>query len=161
MMALPASAQRPGSAFFAMSASRCAKRLASSGSPITPVEARNTSPSPHPAAFAAARAVIAVVSRPLRPVNALALPELTTSARALPPGRFCRQKSTGAEGHFDRVNTPAAVVPSSKAISIRSVRPLYLMPASAVAIRTPSIAGIFGWDLGASGETMADMIVGH
>jgi len=38
----------------------------------------------------------------------------------------------------------AAAVPSSNTIRSRSVRPLYLMPASAVAMRTPSIAGIFG-----------------
>ena len=82
-----------------------------------------------------------VDSRPFLPVKALALPELTTSARALPPARFARQKSTGADGHFERVKTPATSVPSSNTITIRSVRFLYLMPASAVAMRTPSIAG--------------------
>jgi hypothetical protein len=57
------------------------------------------------------RAVSATASRPFRPVNALALPELTTSARALPPESLARHHSTGAEGQRERVNTPATVVP--------------------------------------------------
>jgi hypothetical protein len=57
-------------------------------------------------------------------------------------GRFSRHHSTGAEGHCERVKTPATVVPSSKIMARRSVRPAYLMPASAVAMRTPSISGI-------------------
>ena len=93
-----------------------------------------------------------VDSRPFLPVKALALPELTTSTRALPPARLARQKSTGADGHFERVKTPATSVPSSNTITSRSVRFLYLMPASAVAMRTPSIGGILTKDLGASGE---------
>ena len=141
-----------------MPASRCEKRDASSGSPITPVEARNTSPSEQPAAAAPALPVIAVVSRPFLPVKALALPELTTSSRALPPARFSRQKSTGADGHLERVKTPATSVPSSKTMARTSVRPLYLMPASAVAMRTPSITGILGYFFGASGEIVVDMV---
>ena len=45
-------------------------------------------------------------SRPRLPVKALALPELTTSARAVP---FCRLSctTTGADAAFDRVSTPA------------------------------------------------------
>jgi hypothetical protein len=58
------------------------------------------------------------------PVKALALPELTTSARALPPFSRARHHSTGAEGHFDLVNTPATVVPLSISASSTSVRPL-------------------------------------
>ena len=142
MIALPASAQRPGSAFATIASSRCAKRPASSGSPITPVDARKISPIAQPAALAAASPVVRVDSRPFLPVKALALPEFTTSTLALPPARLARQKSTGADGHFDRVKTPASSVPSSNAITIRSVRPLYLIPASAVAMRTPSIGGI-------------------
>jgi hypothetical protein len=157
MIALPASAQRSGSALAAIASSRCAKRPASSGSPMTPVEARKTSSVRHPAAFAAASAVMRVASRPFLPVKALALPELTTSARALPPARWARQRSTGADGHFERVKTPATSVPSAKVISIRSVRFLYLMPASAVTMRTPSIGGSVAQDFGASGETFVDM----
>ena len=107
--------------------------------------------------FGGLAAVSAVDSRPLRPVKALALPELTTTARAFPPGRFARQKSTGAEGHFERVKTPAADAGASKTIIRTSVRPLYLMPAAAVAIRTPRTGGISAKVFGASGETEPDM----
>ena len=65
------------------------KACAGSGSPMTPVEARNTSVILQPTAAAASLAVKAQASRPLLPVKALALPELTTSARAraaLEPG---------------------------------------------------------------------------
>src|SRR5690606_33281349 len=100
---------------------------------------------------------MAVASRPFLPVKALALPELTTSTRAVPPPRFCRQKSTGADGHFERVKTPATAVPGSNTMASRSVRFRYLMPASAVAIRTPSTAGMRGYFFGASGEICADI----
>ena len=96
---------------------------AGSGSPITPVEARNTSPILQPTAPAAILAVNAQASRPFLPVNALALPELTTSARARPPLTRARHHSTGADGHFERVNTPATLAPSSNTASITSVRP--------------------------------------
>ncbi len=97
--------------------------LASSGSPITPVEARKISAGRMPAALAAMSAVSLVAARPLLPVKALALPELTTSARALPPFKCARHHSTGADGHFDFVNTPATVVPGSNSASSTSVRP--------------------------------------
>ena len=85
-----------------------------------------------------------VAALPLMPVKALALPELTTTARATPCGRLARQKSTGAEGHLERVKTPATVAGSSNTISSTSVRFLYLIPAAAVAMRTPRIAGMSG-----------------
>ena len=96
---------------------------------MTPVEARKTSPVLQPAVLAAICAVSLVAARPLLPVKALALPELTTSARAkffadLPGLRLARHHSTGADGHFERVNTPATVVPSSNSASSTSVRPL-------------------------------------
>src|SRR5262245_4293992 len=97
--------------------------LASSGSPITPVDARNTSEDLQPAAAAAMFAVSLVAAPPDLPVNALALPELTTSARAVPRLRCARHQSTGAEGHFERVNTPATAVPGSNSASSTSVRP--------------------------------------
>ncbi len=76
----------------------CAARLpstpsnfvASSGSPITPVEARNTSWGWQPSALAAIAAVSAVACRPVLPVKALALPEFTTSARRLDRGQVWR-----------------------------------------------------------------------
>jgi hypothetical protein len=91
------------------------------------------------------------------PVNAFALPELTTSMRAFPPSMFARQKSTAAEGHFDRVKTPAATVPGSNVITMRSVLPRYFIPACAVAILTPSNGGITGSFFGAKGELSAGM----
>ena len=104
--------------------------------------------------LAASFAVNAAASRPVLPVKALALPELTTSARALPPLSLARHHSTGADGHFERVKTPATVVPLSNSASSTSVRPLYLMPAAPVARRTPAISGMSGTCFGASGETV-------
>src|SRR4029079_15458482 len=75
--------------------------------------------------------------RPDLPVKALALLELTTSARALPCLRLARHHSTGAEGHFDLVNTPATAVPGASSASSTSVRLRYLIPAAAVASFTP------------------------
>ena len=46
------------------------------------------------------------------------------SARALPPLSFARHHSTGADGHLERVNTPATTVPLSITASSTSVRPL-------------------------------------
>src|SRR5436305_14159787 len=112
--------------------------VASSGSPITPVDARNTSDGLQPAALAAMSAVSLVAARPDLPVKALALPELTTKAEAMPPLTRSRHQSTGAEGHFDRVKTPAAVVPGENSASITSVRPAYRMPAAPVASLTPA-----------------------
>src|SRR5262249_13291862 len=100
-----------------------ANLVASSGSPITPVDARNTSEGLQPAAAAAMLAVSVVAPRPDLPVNALALPELTTSARAAPRLRCARHQSTGAEGHFERVQTPATAVPGSNGASSTWVRP--------------------------------------
>src|SRR5213592_3006088 len=97
--------------------------VASSGSPITPVDARNTSDGLQPAALAAMSAVSLVAARPDLPVKALALPELTTSAPAAPALRCARHQSTGADGHFDRVKTPATAVPGSSSASRTSVRP--------------------------------------
>src|SRR6202040_651634 len=88
---------------------------------------------------------------------ALALPEFTTSARAFPPFNTARHHSTGADGHFDWVKTPATAVPLSMTASSTSVRPLYRMPAAAVASLTPAMAGMSGTWVGASGETGVDM----
>ena len=130
MIARAASIQPSGVALSASVASTPSNLVASSGSPITPVEARNTSSALQPTALAAMSPVSLVAARPFLPVKALALPELTTSARArppledLPPFSLARHHSTGADGHFDVVNTPAAVVPLSITASSTSVRPL-------------------------------------
>ncbi len=123
MIALAASCQAPVSASAISWSITVSNFAASSGSPMTPVEARKTSAGLQPAAMAAISAVSLVASRPDLPVKALALPELTTSARAVPPLSRARHQSTGAEGHFERVNTPATAVPGSKSASSTSVRP--------------------------------------
>src|SRR5258708_12448291 len=102
--------------------------LASSGSPMTPVDARKTSPGLHCRALAVMSAVSLVARRPFLPVNALALPELTTSARARPGLIRARHHSTGADGHLERVNTPATVVPGSNPATLPSVPPPYRTP---------------------------------
>src|ERR1700745_4358633 len=97
--------------------------VASSGSPITPVDARKTSDGLQPAALGAVSAGELVCARRGVPVKALALPELTTSARAAPALRCARHQSTGADGHFDRVKTPATLVPCSNRANSTSGRP--------------------------------------
>ena len=110
MMARAASSQPPGSPRAAQSESTPLNFAASSGSPMTPVEARNTSAGAQPAASAAISAVSLTASRPFRPVKALALPEFTTSApRGAAAARWARHQSTGAEGQRERVNTPATL----------------------------------------------------
>src|SRR3954465_15619870 len=157
MMALAASNQKSPVASACILSSTPENLVASRGSPMTPVDARKISFSPQPTAAAADFAVSSVAARPFKPVKALALPELTTTARATPCGRLVRQKSTGAEGHFDLVKTPATAAGASNTIISTSVRFLYLMPAEAVARRTPRSGGSEAKDFGASGETIADM----
>jgi hypothetical protein len=60
-----------------------------------------------PMVFAAATATSSTALIPAWPVKALALPELTMSARALPPLSWALHQSTGAEGHLERVKTLA------------------------------------------------------
>ena len=124
MIARAASSQPSGTARSARSSSTPLNLVASSGSPITPVEARKMLSGLLPVAFAAIAAVSVVACLPVLPVKALALPEFTTSARACPPFSLARHQSTAALGHFDRVNTPATVVPLSSSASSTSVRPL-------------------------------------
>src|ERR1700692_1435949 len=103
MIALAAFIQSPGAAASASVANTPLNLVASSGSPITPVEARYTSLVLQPTALAAICAVSAVELLPVLPVKALALPELTTSARANPAledpplASLARHHSTGAD----------------------------------------------------------------
>src|SRR4029077_6093709 len=163
MIALAALIQSSGAALSANVASTPSNLVASSGSPITPGEARKTSLMLQPTALEAIEAVSVVDCRPVLPVKALALPEFTTSARASPPledpplESLARHHSTGADGHFDLVKTPATVVPLSITASSTSVRPLYRMPAAAVASLTPAITGMAGTSVGARGETAVDI----
>src|SRR5262245_2848796 len=99
-----------------------------------------------------------VASPPFLPVKALALPELTTSARARPCSRLSRHHSTGAEQVLERVSTPAAAVPGSITATIKSVRPWYRIPASQAARRTPSRPGSTGSPVGAKGDGLAAIL---
>ena len=96
MIALAAPIHSPGAACSASVPSTPLNLVASSGSPITPVEARNTSLGLQPTALAAIDAVSAVACRPVLPVKALALPEFTTSARADPPLKILVTAELGA-----------------------------------------------------------------
>ena len=119
-----AAASQPSSRRPACSAGSAATSFScGSTSPITPVEAMNTCFAGQPTSFAAAAALAAQASRPALPVNTLALPAFTTTARALPPGSEARHQSTGAPGHLLEVNTPATVCPAASSIITRSVRP--------------------------------------
>ena len=93
-----------------------------SGTPITPVEAANTSAGSQPIRLAASATCRAQASAPVSPVNALEFPAFTTSPRAAPQGKWRRHSSTSGDGHFDRVVTPATVVPGSKASKVTSAR---------------------------------------
>ena len=99
-------------------------RSAGGGSPMTPVEEMNTSFGSHRNSLAAAAAVISTASLPARPVKTLALPELTTIARTLPPGRQAWHHSTGGPAVKERVKTPAIVLPGASSASIMSLRPV-------------------------------------
>ena len=73
------------------------------GTPIVPVEAMNTSLGLQPSFLAAAAAVRSTDFTPATPLKALALPELTTTRRALPPFCALRHHSTGAAAVSERV----------------------------------------------------------
>ena len=123
MIARAAGSQAAASSNGAMLGNALTILSAGGGSPITPVEEMKTSRGLQPNSCAAAAAVRSHTSRPVRPVNTFALPELTTIARTEPPGRQARHQSTGAPGVVDCVNTPAIVVPGASSASMTSLRP--------------------------------------
>src|SRR5258707_15892366 len=106
MMVRAAASHGSGVARAVASSTTPANFCGSSGSPMTPVEASVTSFGLQPSAFAAIAADNFTVSRPRLPVKALALPELTRRARALPSPITSLHQSTGADGHFELVQTP-------------------------------------------------------
>ena len=99
-----------------------ARRSSGRVSPMTPVDARCTDAASTSKAAAIVSAVSLAEVAPAVPVNALALPLLHTTARAVPLGRIERLQSTGADGQSDLVKTPATVVPSSRSAVNRSAR---------------------------------------
>src|SRR5918998_1159010 len=79
-----------------------------SRTPMSPVEATATSIAPMPSSAAACSAVAWVSWKPSGPVQALAPPELSTTARARSPASTWRLQSTGAAGKRLVVKTAAA-----------------------------------------------------
>ena len=75
---------------------------------MRPVEATATSPAPCPRTSATFSAVACVSWKPLGPVQALAPPELRTTAETWPPFSTCSDQSTGAAFTRLEVKTPAA-----------------------------------------------------
>ncbi len=90
---------------------RRARVARGSCSPMMPVEQTATSMAPQPSTSAAFSAVACVVWKPSGPVQALAPPELRTTARSAPPASTCCDQSTGAALTWLVVNIPAAAVP--------------------------------------------------
>ena len=74
-------------------------------------------------ASATARADASTAASPAAPVNALALPALQSTARAVPRATCSRHQSTGADAQRERVNTPATRDPGARAASSTSGRP--------------------------------------
>ena len=126
---------------------------ASSGSPMTPVEARNTSPGRaserirggfrrHPRRFAA-----------LASGKGVGIARIDDETARRTAGKAVAAMVDRRRRAFRTGKDAGNRAGSSKTTIRTSVRPLYLIPASAVAMRTPSSAGIAGTSLGASGET--------
>src|SRR5258706_4186456 len=114
MIALAASSQASGFAAATRPSITPSNALALSGSPITPVEARNTSAGLQPMARAAISAVNLPAVRPGLPVNALAVPGFTTHARGLAPLRRARHHSHRGRGPLHLVETAASPVPGAR-----------------------------------------------
>ena len=91
-----------------------------SGTPITPVDATRTNPVGRSSASAARRAISAASARPASPVQALALPLLTTIACARPAEIARCVYRTGAALTRFVVKTPAADAGTSATRSARS-----------------------------------------
>jgi hypothetical protein len=88
---------------------------------MTPVDDGSTCGAGTLSSFARARLVASATLSPVR-VAQLALPALTSTARARPPvaARLRRVKRTGAACTRFVVNTPAAAASTSETISARS-----------------------------------------
>ena len=137
MIARAASAHPSGRA--TPTAASIPRRMASMSrnSPITPVEKGSTSVSATPSRDARCSQVDRASARPRAPVAALALPLLTTSARAAP--MRSRARITGAAWNALDVKTPPTVLPASRRTTAKSSRSLYFTPASADPKRIPSM----------------------
>src|SRR4029079_1089521 len=106
-------------------------RSAERGLPITPVDETNISLAGHPRSFASSPAHLWAAARPSSPLQALAFPEFTSTARSMWPDatRFALETRTGAAGNELVVNTAAAFAGRSDSKRPRS-NPLFLIPAA-------------------------------
>ena len=143
MIVAAASSQPHGAAAKAASSPASARSIGS-GTPITPVEATNTSEGWQPRCAAVRAAMASTAARPRLPVKALELPALTTSARAWPSTSASRHHSTSGEGQRDWVSTPATDVPAGSVTKVRSQRSQVLYCARATRSSTPAMAGMAG-----------------
>src|SRR3954468_15185976 len=109
-----------------------------SRTPISPVDATAMSIAPRPSSPAACSAVAWVSWKPSGPVQALAPPELRTTARARSPASTCRLHSTGAAGKRLVVKTAAAASSGpSLTTTATSGAPEDLSPAATPAAEKP------------------------
>ena len=92
------------------------------------------------------------VSIPLLPVCALAFPELTINALALPIFLIFLHHITGAEGARDFVTTHATFVSLVIEIKLKSNLSLYLIPECIEDNLIPLILGKLGNAFGARGD---------
>ena len=90
------------------------------GTPIRPVEPTSTSVVFRPSAWPVSAAISSASAKPCGPVQALALPELMTTAHAVLLRRCSTQSFTGAAQIWFVVNIPAALAGTSETISARS-----------------------------------------
>ncbi len=111
-----------------------------SATPMTPVDATNTSSTLHPTRRAVSAAISRATTRPRSPVHAFAQPLFATMARARPRvvARCSSDTMTGAAWARFVVNTAAAAAGRSDTSSARSRPPLALMPALTPAARNPA-----------------------
>ena len=105
---------------------------------MRPVEQTATSPAPTPRSEPTCSAVRWVSRKPSEPVQALAPPEFSATARTTPTVSTCWLQSTGAALTRLRVKTPAAAA-SGPSLTTRatSFAPVDLSPAATPAARKP------------------------
>ena len=88
-------------------------------------------------ADAVSRTIVQASSRPAVPVQALAQPELVTTACAVPVCTCARLTVTGAATTRLVVNTPAAAAGRSETSRARSALPLRFMPQALMPAANP------------------------
>ncbi len=116
-------------------------RSMGSGTPMSPVEQTATSAASRPSCSAAFSAVAYVSWKPCGPVQALAPPELSTTARIAPSASICRDHWTGAACTRLEVKTPAAAQRGPLLTTrARSRLPFCLIPAAMPAAVKPRAA---------------------